>query len=80
MVIILTTLISCSTGYNKPADQYYEEGLLFYGQMEDDGSFDILKFRGEAYQKGNDFDHAIKDYSDAIALVPKIISIGKSGF
>jgi tetratricopeptide (TPR) repeat protein len=125
-VIIFTTLLSCSTGYNKPANQYYEEGLLFYEQMEYDKSiesfnkvlelaqygkdnnlvyynramahlknrqydksiydftktleltssgdkklkFDILSFRGEAYQKSNQFDHAIKDYSDAIALFP----------
>ena len=125
-VIIFTTLLSCSSGYNKPADQYYEEGLLFYEQMEYDRSvesfdkvlelapygkdnnivyynrglahlknrqydksiydftkaleltssgdkkfrFDILSFRGEAYQNSNEFDNAIKDYSDAIALFP----------
>ncbi len=33
-MIILTTLLSCATGYNKHADQYYEEGLLFYERME----------------------------------------------
>ncbi len=38
MIIIVITIISCSTGYNKPADQYYEEGLLFYEQMEYDRS------------------------------------------
>jgi len=127
IIITLITLISCSTGYNKHADQYFEEGLLFYEQMEygrsvesfnkvlelapygkdnnivyynrgmahlknrqygksiydftkafeltssDDKElkFDILTFRGKAYQKSNEFDHAIKDYSDAIALVPE---------
>ena len=38
MIIILIFPISCSTGYNKHADQYYEEGLLFYEQMEYDRS------------------------------------------
>ena len=33
-IIILITLVSCATGYNKHADQYYEEGLLFYERME----------------------------------------------
>ena len=33
-MIILITLLSCATGYNKHADQYYEEGLLFYERME----------------------------------------------
>jgi tetratricopeptide (TPR) repeat protein len=126
MIVAVITAISCSTGYNKHADQYYEEGLLFYKQMEYDRSiesfnkvlelapygkdnnivyynrgmahlknrqynksiydftkalestssgdkklrFDILAFRGEAYQKSNQFDHAIKDYSAAIALFP----------
>jgi tetratricopeptide (TPR) repeat protein len=26
--------MSCSSGYNKHADQYYEEGILFYERME----------------------------------------------
>jgi tetratricopeptide (TPR) repeat protein len=39
-VIIFTTLLSCSTGYNKPANQYYEEGLLFYERMEYDRSIE----------------------------------------
>ena len=38
MIIISISPISCSTGYNKHADQYYEEGLLFYEQMEYDRS------------------------------------------
>ena len=126
IIIASIILISCSSGYNKHADQYYEEGLLFYDHMEYDRSvesfnkvlelapygkdnnivfynrgmanlknrqydksiydftkaleltsagdkelrFDILSFRGEAYQRSNEFDHAIKDYSDAIALLP----------
>ena len=126
MIIAAIIPISCSTGYNKPANQYYEEGLLFYERMEYDRSiesfdkvlelapygkdnnivyynlgmahlknrqydksiydftkafeltssgdkelrFDILSSRGEAYQKSNEFDNAIKDYSGAIALFP----------
>lgn len=32
--VILITILSCSTGYNKHADQYFEEGLLFFERME----------------------------------------------
>ena len=127
MGIILITLLSCTTGYNKHADQYYAEGMLFYERMEYDKSiesfnrvlelapygkdndvvfynrgmahlrnrqydksiydftraseltssgnkelkFDILTFRGEAYQKSGKLDEAIKDYTDAIALIPE---------
>ena len=31
---ILLITLSCSTGYNKHADTYFEEGLLFYERME----------------------------------------------
>jgi hypothetical protein len=34
--MILLFLLSCSTGYNKYADQYYEEGRVFYEKMEYD--------------------------------------------
>lgn len=27
-------LMACASGYNKPANNYYEEGLLFYDRME----------------------------------------------
>lgn len=27
-------VMACASGYNKPADDYYEEGLLFYDRME----------------------------------------------
>ena len=33
-IAVLILLFSCSTGYNKHADQYYEEGLVFYERME----------------------------------------------
>jgi tetratricopeptide (TPR) repeat protein len=36
--IILIIILSCSTGYDKHADKYYEEGLLFYERMEYDRS------------------------------------------
>lgn len=38
--IISMLLLSCSTGYNKYADQYYDEGLIFYERMEYDRSID----------------------------------------
>ena len=125
--IILFFLLSCSTGYNKYADQYYQEGLVFYERMEYDRSidsfikvlevapygkdndlvyynlgmayfkqrhydksiyqftkaleltakeshkrkFNILMWRGNAFQQNKEFDNAIKDYSDAIRLIPK---------
>lgn len=40
MIILLITLLSCSSGYNKHSDQYYEEGLLFYERMEYDRSIE----------------------------------------
>jgi tetratricopeptide (TPR) repeat protein len=33
-IIVLIPLLSCATGYNKHADQYFEEGLLFFERME----------------------------------------------
>ena len=38
--ILIVLLFSCSTGYNKHADQYFEEGLLFYERMEYDRSIE----------------------------------------
>ena len=38
IIIILT--LSCSSGYNKHADQYFEEGLLFYDRMDYDRSIE----------------------------------------
>lgn len=38
--VILIIILSCSTGYNKHADQYYEEGLLFFDRMEYDRSIE----------------------------------------
>ena len=127
IVNLITLVMSCSRGYNQHADQYYEEGILFYERMEYERSvesfdkvlelapygednnlvyfnrglahlknrqyaksiydltkaleltsysdnqlkFDIFAFRGEAYQKNNELDNAIKDYSDAVRLIPK---------
>jgi tetratricopeptide (TPR) repeat protein len=34
IVILIMLTMSCSSGYNKHADQYYEEGILFYERME----------------------------------------------
>jgi tetratricopeptide (TPR) repeat protein len=125
--MILLFLLSCSTGYNKYADQYYEEGRVFYEKMEYDRSidsfkkvlevapygkdndlvyynlgmayfkqrqyhesiyhftkalelipknghkrkFNVLMWRGNAFQQNKEFDNAIEDYSDAIYLIPK---------
>ena len=33
-ILFSITIISCSTGYNKHSDQYFEEGLLFFERME----------------------------------------------
>jgi tetratricopeptide (TPR) repeat protein len=33
-------LLSCANGYNKYADEYYEQGMLFYDRMEYDRSVD----------------------------------------
>ena len=124
--IILLFLLSCSTGYNKYADQYYEEGRVFYEKMEYDRSidsfkkvlevapygkdndlvyynlgmayfrqrqynesiyhftkalelipkngnkrkFNVLMWRGNAFQQNKEFDNAIEDYSDAIYIIP----------
>ena len=38
--IIIIFILSCSTGYNKHADQYFEEGLLFYERMDYDRSIE----------------------------------------
>jgi tetratricopeptide (TPR) repeat protein len=40
MIMAAIIPISCSAGYNKPANQYYEEGLLFYENMEYDKSIE----------------------------------------
>ena len=34
LIWILMLLLSCATGYNRPADNYYEEGFLFFKKME----------------------------------------------
>lgn len=39
-IIILISILSCSTGYNKYADKYFEEGLLFFDRMEYDSSIE----------------------------------------
>ena len=38
--VILIIILSCSTGYNKHSDQYFEEGLLFFDRMEYDRSIE----------------------------------------
>ncbi|MGD9383538.1 MAG: tetratricopeptide repeat protein [Desulfobacterales bacterium] len=43
ILIVLIFLLSCATDYNKYADQYYQEGLVFYERMEYDRSIDSFK-------------------------------------
>ena len=40
ILITLVLLLSCGTGNNKYANQYYDEGLIFYEKMEYDRSID----------------------------------------
>jgi len=51
---ILMFLLSCSTGYNKHADQYFDEGLVFYEKMEYDRSIDSFKKVLEVAPYGKD--------------------------
>ena len=34
LVLLGVFVMACASGYNKPANDYYEEGLLFYDRME----------------------------------------------
>jgi len=54
--IISFFLLSCSTGYNKYADQYYQEGLVFYEKMEYDRSIDSFTKVLEVAPYGKDND------------------------
>ena len=56
MLAILMFLLSCSTGYNKYADQYYDEGLVFYEKMEYGRSIDSFKKVLEVAPHGKDND------------------------
>jgi len=49
-------LLSCATGYNKYADQYYQEGLVFYERMEYDRSIDSFTKVLEVAPYGKDND------------------------
>ena len=51
-VLIMT--IGCSTGYNKHADKYFEEGLLFYDRMEYDRSIESFDRTLELAPYGKD--------------------------
>ena len=54
--IILFVLLSCATGYNKYADKYYKEGLIFYERMEYDRSIDSFNKVLEIAPNGKDND------------------------
>lgn len=56
LLIIVFFFLSCSTGYNKYADQYYDEGLVFYEKMEYDRSIDSFKKVLEVAPYGKDND------------------------
>jgi len=53
---ILFFLLSCATGYNKYANQYYQEGLAFYEKIEYDRSIDSFKKVLELAPYGKDND------------------------
>ena len=51
-VLIMT--LACSTGYNKHADKYFEEGLLYYERMEYDRSIESFDKTLELAPYGKD--------------------------
>ena len=51
---VLVMTIACSTGYNKHADKYFEEGLLFYDRMEYDRSIESFDKTLELAPYGKD--------------------------
>ena len=51
---IFLLLLSCATGYDKHADRYYEEGLLFYERMEYDRSIESFNKVLELAPHGNE--------------------------
>jgi len=53
-VSFLIVTLSCSTGYNKHADQYFEEGLAFYKSMEYDLSIESFNKTLELAPYGKD--------------------------
>lgn len=56
VLIFLFFLLSCATGYNKHADRYYKEGLIFYENMEYDRSIDSFQKVLEVAPYGKDND------------------------
>ena len=54
VIAIMTSILACSTGYNKHADQYFEEGLLFYERMEYDRSIESFDKTLELAPYGKD--------------------------
>lgn len=53
MAVLIMTM-ACSTGYNKHADKYFEEGLLFYDRMEYDRSIESFDKTLELAPYGKD--------------------------
>jgi tetratricopeptide (TPR) repeat protein len=53
-VTFITITLSCSTGYNKHADKYFEEGLAFYKSMEYDQSIESFDKTLELAPHGKD--------------------------
>ena len=54
-IIFLGLLVmACASGYNKPANDYYEEGLLFYDRMEYTRSVDSFTKVLELAPQGKD--------------------------
>lgn len=54
LVVSGLLLMACASGYNKPANDYYEEGLLFYDRMEYDRSVESFTKVLELAPQGRD--------------------------
>ncbi|MBI5580992.1 MAG: tetratricopeptide repeat protein [Deltaproteobacteria bacterium] len=88
LLLVFLATLSCSTGYNKYADEYYAQGKIYYENMEYDRSIDsftkvlelapdgdennrVYYMRGRSYLKNRQYDQAIYDFSKALDLTGK---------
>lgn len=56
--------------YDKSIYQF-AKALELTKRKDDERKFKVLKWRANAFKQNNEFNKAIKDYSDAIHLIPK---------
>lgn len=68
-ILLLIPLWSCSTGYNKYADRYFDQGLLFFDRMEYDRSIESFDKVIELAPYGKDND--IVYYNRGMAYLKK---------